>query len=80
MQPVALDRHRHVVGIDRTGTSKLEIGGDLDAQSRRRAEGYETGGRVDRPARGLLDASRYTCTVPVTGLVLVRTSITLPDG
>jgi hypothetical protein len=44
---VGVEPHRHV---------ELEIGGDLDAHGRSRAEGHEPGRGVDRPARELLYA------------------------
>jgi hypothetical protein len=45
-----------MVGIEADWHVELEIRGDLDAQGRSCAEGDEPGGRVDRPARQLLDA------------------------
>jgi hypothetical protein len=38
VQPVALDGHRHVIGIEPRRHVELEVGGDHDAQGRRRAE------------------------------------------
>ena len=80
MQPVGLDGHRHVVRIEPHRHVEREVGGDLNAE--RRGVPKVTSPVVvstDQPV-GCSTLSRYTFTVPATGLVMVRTSITLPDG
>ena len=80
MQPVGLDRHRHVVGVEPHRHVELEVGGDLDPQGRRCAKVTSpVVVSTDQP-ESCSTPSRYTFTVPATGLVMVRTSITLPDG
>jgi hypothetical protein len=80
VEPVGLDGHRHVIGVKAHRHVELEIGGDLDAERWRRAEGHEPGRRVDRPARELLYAAQVNLYRACDRLVMVRTSITLPDG
>ena len=43
MQPLALDGHRHVVGIEAHWHVQLEMGGDLDSERRGHGEGDEPG-------------------------------------
>jgi hypothetical protein len=51
------DAAKHdVVGVETYRHVELEVGGDLDAERRRRAEGHEPGRRVGGPARELLYA------------------------
>jgi hypothetical protein len=67
VQPMALDGHRHVVGVEPHRHIELEVRADFDAQRRRRVDGCSravfssrttrSGGTTSSPRRAMIGTS-----------------------